>query len=144
MVICFPCLLLAKLTWHESNVEHKIIWIYKIYIILNFSKYGFAAKDARDWLWTALQNGILIKLQCQYVLHIFWHSNSRSIGILVGYSFRIPTQQLGCCYGIDFWKVAGIIRVSLAAAVCHLIYILLLLAVYKTSSFVYFNQQNGF
>ena len=39
---------------------------------------------------------------------------SRSIGILVGYSFRIPTQQLGCCYGIDCWKVAGIFPVSLA------------------------------
>ena len=47
----------------------------------------------------------------------------RSIGILVGYSFRISTQQLGCCYGIDFWKVAGIFPVSLVTALCHLIFI---------------------
>ena len=65
----------------------------------------------------------------------------RNTGILVGYSLRISTQQLGCCYGIDFWKVAVIFSVSLVTALCYLIFISLLLAVYKTSSFVYFNKQ---
>ena len=68
----------------------------------------------------------------------------RSIGILVGYTFRIPTQQLACCYGIDFLTVAGIFHVSLVTELCNLSFIYLLLAVCKTSSFVYFNKKNGF
>ena len=34
------------------------------------------------------------------------------IVILVYCFLRIPTQQLGCWYGIDFWKVLGIFPVK--------------------------------
>ena len=63
-----------------------------------------------------------------------------SLVILVGCFIRIPTEQLGMLYGIDFWKVFGIFPVSLVTTLCHLIFIV----VHKTSIFSYISQKNDF
>ena len=73
------------------------------------------ASAKRSILLPPALNALLIKPSYRCSLH--------SIGILVEYSFHIPTQQLGCCSGIDFWKVAGRSFVSLATTLCHFIYI---------------------